>query len=347
MEDGWPDTRRSSATSPVRRVLRLTVSVLVLACALVAAVRTDLIGSLSAARDLDPTMMVVASVATLTAVVNRGFLNYQSRRLHGVHLPLRVEIRMSAAALALNKVVKSGGLAGLAFYIRRARADGAPAAAVTRAFVVVGAAAHVALAGLAVTTLLIAPRDELPIAGAFSDMAVGSVGAVALAVVLGVFLTGVVTGHSGLGTTQVAAGALRIVLHAGVNKLLGVCTLAAVLAAAGAEVAFTTVVLVYATALVSGALSIIPAGVGVVEASTVAVLTASGVEPGTALVAVLAFRLFDLWVPVAVGWVLARRLDIEPDPAPVGIGADLPLVPAPLAVAVVPATVTLGAASRA
>lgn len=320
--------------------MRLTVSIAVLLCAVVAAVRTDLIGSLGAARDLDPMMMAVASLATLTAVVNRGFLNHQSRRLHGVHLPLGVEIKMSAAALALNKVVKSGGLAGLAFYIRRARADGAPAAAVTRAFVVVGAAAHVALAGLAVATLLIVPRGEVPVAGAFSDMAVGGAGTVAVAIVLGVFLTGVVTSRSGLGIGQVAAGALRIVLHAGANKLLGICTLAAVLAAAGADVAFTTVVLVYATALVSGALSIIPAGVGVVEASTVAVLTASGVEPGTALVAVLAFRLFDLWVPVAIGWFLARRIDIEPAAAG---STDLPLVPVPLAVDVVPTTVTLGA----
>lgn len=321
------------------------VSVVVLGCALVAAVRTDLVGSLGAARELDPTMMVVASLATLTAVVNRGFLHRQSRRLHGVHQPLGVEIRMSAAALALNKVVKSGGLAGLAFYVRRARAEAAPVAAVTRAFVVVGAAAHVALAGLAVVALLIAPREDLPIAGAFSDMAVGGAGAAAFAVVTGVFLAGVITSRSGLGTAQVAAGALRIVLHAGVNKLLGICTLAAVLAASGAEVAFATVVLVYATALVSGALSILPAGVGVVEASTIAVLTASGVEPGTALVAVLAFRLFDLWIPVAVGWLLARRIDIEPRPTPVS--ADLPLVRAPLAIAGAPTTVTLRATPTA
>ena len=78
--------------------------------------------------------------------------------------------------LSRRTLLKMGGLAGLAFYIRRGRHDGASAAAVTRAFVVVGAAAHVALAGLAVVALSVAPREEIPVAGALSDMVVGVVG---------------------------------------------------------------------------------------------------------------------------------------------------------------------------
>lgn len=273
--------------------------------------RTDLVGSLSAVRDLDPAMLVVASLATVAGVANRGFLHRESRALHGVEHPLRSEICMSAASLALNKVVKSGGLAGLAFYVRCARRDGAPVGAVTRAFVTVGASAQLALAGLAVCALMLAPRDEVPVAGTLSDMVVGGVGAIAFAIVATVFVVSVTTSPSRLGAPGVAAAAVRMVLHAGANKLLGICTLAAVLAATDAPVAFETAVLVYTTALVGGALSIVPAGVGVVEASMVAVLTASGVEPGPALVAVLAFRLFDLWLPVAIGWLLAQRADIE------------------------------------
>lgn len=283
----------------------------ILASAIYVATKTDLLGSIATVRDLDPSMMAAACLATLAAVVNRGFLHHESRSLHGVEHDLGQEIRMSAASLALNKVVKSGGLAGLAFYIRCARRDGAAVGPVTRAFIVVGAAAHVALAGLAVTVLVVVPRDELPLAGAFSDMVVGGAGAIALAVVVGIFVTGVLTAPSRHGAFRVISGAVRLVLHAGANKLLGVCTLAAVLSAAGADVGFETVVLVYATALVSGALSIIPAGIGVVEASTVAVLTASGVDPSIAIVAMLAFRLFDLWIPVLVGWLLARRIDLD------------------------------------
>lgn len=297
-------------------MVRIVVTLGILASATWVAVRTDLLGSLVAVRDLDPTMLAVAALATLAAVLNRGLLHHQSRSLHGVECSLGTEIRMSAASLALNKVVKSGGLAGLAYYLRRGRRDGASATAVTRAFVVVGAAAHVALAGLAVATLTVVPRDDVPVAGALSDMVVGTVGLVAFVMVAGVFLAGVLTSGSGHGAGRLAAGAAQIVLHAGVNKLLGVFTLAAVLAAASAPVSIETAVVVYATALVGGALSFVPGGVGVVEASMVAVLTASGVEPGAALVAVLTFRLFDLWIPVLVGWGLARGLEatteIEP-----------------------------------
>jgi uncharacterized membrane protein YbhN (UPF0104 family) len=200
------------------RVVRTVLSAAILASAIYVAVTTDLLGSIATVRDLDPAMMLLASVATFAAVVNRGFLHHQSRSLHGVEHALGQEIRMSAASLALNKVVKSGGLAGLAFYVRCARRDGAGVGPVTRAFVVVGAAAHVALAGLAVTVLLVVPRDELPLAGAFSDMVVGGVGAIALAIVVGVFLAGVLTAPSGHSALRVIGGAVRIVLHAGADE---------------------------------------------------------------------------------------------------------------------------------
>ena len=293
--------------------MRMVVATGILLSAAWVAQRTDLVGSLAAVRNLDPAMLVVASLATVAGVVNRGFLHRESRALHGVEHPLRSEICMSATSLALNKVVKSGGLAGLAFYVRCARRDGAPVGAVTRAFITVGASAQLALAGLAVYALVLAPRDEVPVAGTLSDMVVGGVGAIALAIVVAVFVVSVTTSPSRLRAPGVAVAAVRMVLHAATNKLLGICTLAAVLAATDATVAFETVVLVYTTALVAGALSIVPAGVGAVEASMVAVLTASGVEPGPALVAVLAFRLFDLWLPVAIGWLLARRADVELD----------------------------------
>ena len=310
------------------RWLRVLVTAGLVLCAVWVAMRTDLIGSLSAVRDLDPAMVVVASLAALAGVVNRGFLHRESRALHGVHHALGAEIRMSAAALALNKVVKSGGLAGLAFYVRCGRRDGASVAAVTRAFVTVGAAAQIALAGLAATALVLVPRDEVPVAGHLSDMVVGGVGVGALAVVVAVFIVGIGPSTSVHGIRRVSAAAARMILHAGVNKVLGICTLAAVLAATGTPVRLETVVLVYATALVGGALSIVPAGIGVVEASTVAVLTASGVDPGAALVAVLAFRFFDLWVPVGVGWVLARGVDVDLRPAgAVGSGQGVPAEP--------------------
>lgn len=318
--------------------LRIIATLAVAAATAWLARRTDLRGSLAAMRGLEPTMLAVAALATAAAVVNRGMLHHQSRSLHGVACGLGTEIRLSAASLALNKVVKSGGLAGLALYLRQGNRDGASAGAVTRAFVVVGAAAHVALAALAVATLTLVPRDDLPVAGTLSDMAFGALGAGALVVVACVFVGGIVTSGSPLGAAGRSTSATRIVVHAIMNKLLGVLTLAAVLAAADAPIEIELAVLVYTTALVGGALSIVPAGLGVVEVSTVAVLTAAGVEPTSAVAAVLAFRLFDLWIPVAVGWALAIGLRAEPAPAGSPALVDGLGVPAPRLVAGATAT---------
>ena len=309
--------------------LRIASTVAVVLSAGWLALRTDLRGSVSAVGDLEPAMLAIAALATAAAVINRGMLHHQSRSLHGVACGLGTEIRLSAASLALNKVVKSGGLAGLTLYVRQGRRDGASTAAVTRAFVVVGAAAYVALAGLAIATIALVPRDDVPVAGTLSDMAFGAMGAVAVAVVATVFVTGIITSGSTLGIGRRSTSASRIVVHAGLNKLLGVVTLAAVLAAADAPVGVEMAVLVYTTALVGGALSIVPAGLGVVEVSTVAVLTAAGVEPNTAVAAVLAFRLFDLWIPVAIGWAMAIGLDAEPAGDETPILADGLGVPAP------------------
>lgn len=51
-----------------------------------------------------------------------------------------------------------------------------------------------------------------------------------------------------------------------------------------------------------------PGGVGAMEAALVAVLTGAGVEPATALSAVLVFRLATYWLPVPPSWLALRHL---------------------------------------
>jgi uncharacterized membrane protein YbhN (UPF0104 family) len=53
--------------------------------------------------------------------------------------------------------------------------------------------------------------------------------------------------------------------------------------------------------------TIVPGGFGTVEASTAALLIGAGATAGAAAAAVALFRLFDLWVPVITGAVVARR----------------------------------------
>ncbi len=81
-----------------------------------------------------------------------------------------------------------------------------------------------------------------------------------------------------------------------------------------------TLVAIYGTAQLAGAIPIIPGGAGQVEAALVVGLVATGTDESTAIAASVAFRLMSHWLVVPIGWVcfvaLRRR------------GADLPRPPA-------------------
>ncbi|MBS1837869.1 MAG: UPF0104 family protein, partial [Actinobacteria bacterium] len=88
---------------------------------------------------------------------------------------------------------------------------------------------------------------------------------------------------------------------------------------------------VYGTSQLAGALPIIPGGAGQVEAAVVIGLTATGTDASTALAASVAFRLMSHWLVVPVGWVCVaslRRKGIEvPDRDAVAVDVGASHVP--------------------
>jgi putative heme transporter len=72
-----------------------------------------------------------------------------------------------------------------------------------------------------------------------------------------------------------------------------------------ARIPWAGVLLAYGAAQVAGALPFIPGGLGVVEGSMAAILTAYGAGRVPAISAVLAYRLVSFWFFIAVGWVAA------------------------------------------
>jgi uncharacterized protein (TIRG00374 family) len=72
----------------------------------------------------------------------------------------------------------------------------------------------------------------------------------------------------------------------------------------------TAAVSLYAVATLAGALSFLPGGIGLTEASIAGVLVASGALPSAASAATLLIRVATLWWGVALGWVAmgARQL---------------------------------------
>ncbi|MDQ3887381.1 MAG: flippase-like domain-containing protein [Actinomycetota bacterium] len=86
----------------------------------------------------------------------------------------------------------------------------------------------------------------------------------------------------------------------------------AALAAVGGGNRPVLALVAYAIAGLFGVVGVLPGGLGFVEVSTSVVLTSFGVPVGLAVAAVVLFRVWDYWLPVAVGgavaWWVSRRV---------------------------------------
>ena len=92
--------------------------------------------------------------------------------------------------------------------------------------------------------------------------------------------------------------------------------LLASIVAVGGEIPWTSVLAIYGTCQLAGAIPLIPGGAGQVEAALVVGLTATGMDASTALATSLIFRVVSHWLVVPIGWVtfaaLRRRPATEP-----------------------------------
>ena len=90
--------------------------------------------------------------------------------------------------------------------------------------------------------------------------------------------------------------------------LLYIVALAMSLRAFGADVSALKVAAVFLGGSAVASVAPTPGGLGVVEAALVAGLTAVGVESGSAVTGVLAYRLLTFWLPTIPGWLTFRSL---------------------------------------
>lgn len=94
------------------------------------------------------------------------------------------------------------------------------------------------------------------------------------------------------------------------NWLFDYLALVVALVAVGAEPRASLVLLAFAASAVLGMIPITPGGLGFVEAGLTATLVVAGIPSGDALLATLAYRLFQFWLPIpagAVAYGLFRR----------------------------------------
>jgi hypothetical protein len=81
------------------------------------------------------------------------------------------------------------------------------------------------------------------------------------------------------------------------------------------------VLLAYGASVVAGSLPIVPGGLGIVEGSLAVVLVGYGASRLPAVSAVLAFRIVNYWLAIAVGWVSVGLVALQSGRRPAGSGA--------------------------
>jgi uncharacterized membrane protein YbhN (UPF0104 family) len=105
---------------------------------------------------------------------------------------------------------------------------------------------------------------------------------------------------------EVATHPVKLAMLFGGSALVTVANivvLAVCLQAFGATVALSTVAVVYLAGSAIGSAAPTPGGLGALEATLVAGFTATSVDQGAALAAVLLFRLATFWLPILPGWI--------------------------------------------
>lgn len=291
----------------------------------------------------DPLLLAAGVLCSLLAIVNRGMMNHAAHQAVGLDAGVAEMTRTAAVGFSAQKVVKSAGVIGLAVFVRHGARRGHAPGSVAAACALTAAASFGALGVLLAATIVV-----LAATGSLTSWWIVAAAAFAVyALAVGVAAFAAVRSR-GLARRLWAAGqraavrtplvrrrcsgtapfpdelfdaiedarsrpgaTRRMVGHAVASKCLGAGMLGTAAAAAGLSVTLATALVIYATALAASIVSIVPSGVGTVEASTASLLVASGATVGSAALAVALFRLLDTGVPLLAGAVLSRR-DLRP-----------------------------------
>lgn len=341
---GMPDNHRR-APSLTRTVLRWlawpAVALIVIVFLLVNRGEWRSIGE--AARQAQPELLVTAAALQAGWMLLFGASFWAGLAAAGVRLPFRAAVVASWACNFLNMVVKSGGMSGLAVFVRLGGQRGFSGSRVTLGYLLtlgLGYAAFLVVLGAALVAL--GRQDSLR---TLELAASASIAVVLLTLIVGLILVlrskrgvhrsyallaGAVNRTGGVlfrrplldpaGGIRAAAEAEAVMgllrerpvsllpsALASLGKdLCGAAVLFAVLRAFHDPTTPALALIAYALTIVFSYISIVPSGLGIVEVSLTGVLIRAGVPPAEAALSTVVFRLFQFWTPFLVGAAATR-----------------------------------------
>jgi uncharacterized membrane protein YbhN (UPF0104 family) len=227
-------------------------------------------------------------------------------------------VRLAAGIQAANLAVRAGGVAGLGVLLAGQRTGSVGRTARSAAYLVSREVAHVALAAVVVATLVMLAVD-----GHLSRIFVDSAALLLLSRAMHVALLWFAAtqperlpqcrrlnrlrSHAPAFASALRSavadprGLLRIAAWALAVDALRIVWLWVALHAVGAPTKLDVTVETYGIVAPLGMVSILPAGLGVLDAGLVATLHHSGVTAAAAAAGVLLFRVAELWVPLVAG----------------------------------------------
>jgi len=303
-------------------------------------------------RQANPRFVGLALAICALGLLNQAALHHATQRAVGLRPRFMKSLQAATAALFLNLVVKSGGMAGATAFVR-ADPGGHRRGRVVVAYLLATLLGQLTFAVVLAASLVLIWED-----GRLTsvDMAASLVFAGIMAGVLAALVAGLhsrealrrvhslprrialrartILGppnaasprggadHSGADDLYDAvqvlarrpARATSAVAHAFGVEALGTASLWSVLRALGAQPGWTLALVAYAVSVLFAIVGFLPGGLGFVEAGLGAVLVSYGITGPVAVAAVVLYRLFELWIPVAVGAWTAQSLVRSPSP---------------------------------
>jgi len=271
-------------------------------------------------------------------VVNLALFYTTTFRASGVHADPRRFLLLTSASHFVNLASKTGGLGGIALYLRESRRTGESPVRVGAAYMIAYALGYAAFFVVLILALvLLYARGSLkPVEVAASAVIVCIVAGLGTAIASGLrsqeslerlyllaarplnFVARLVrrrplvdseAAHKT--TTELYEAATymrqhprRYVLpafHALGVEVLSAAILYLMALSQRANIGFEAALAAYAISLLFSMIAITPSGLGFVEASLSVLLVSFGMSPHPAIAAALEYRLFEFWLPVLLG----------------------------------------------
>jgi uncharacterized membrane protein YbhN (UPF0104 family) len=274
------------------------------------------------------------AVAVLAAAGSMSMFARSRRRLMqaaGVHVPVRSAVAAVYVANALHTTLPGGAAFSTGYTYRWMRSWGASRPAATWTIAAGGVVASASLAGLGVLGSLLVGSSAgwVPLLAATAGIVAVAFGARALqrspgaALTIGRWVVARVNAvrhrpaTDGLEVVEEMVAQVRAVrptardwlasaTYATANWALDAGCLAAGAAALGVSgLTLSLLLLTYTAGMAASSLSLLPGGLGVVDAALVLTMVAGGIPAAAAIPVVLLYRLISLGGVVAAGWVVA------------------------------------------